>query len=214
MTIWFELCLKSRLVTIRFSSIFTQTMVPYRFIQYSKDHIWRYLVLRWIRFRFVEHPHAILSQHLKTSEEGWMSIKTSTRAKAGNRDDGHLQPGILAQGANGKGIANTQRPFVGGIEGGWKHDNGISSREHIWLFRTLVFASHGIAGKLLDQGDIEKLCALGGRDDAHLPRSCLCLHDKIWNECRRGCCTGNNVQHSSSGGDRFAMQSLDTLPAE
>jgi hypothetical protein len=37
---------------------------------------------------------------------------------------------------------------------------------------------------LLHQGDIEKLCALRSRDDAHLPCCCLCLHDKIWNECR------------------------------
>ncbi len=50
----------------------------------------------------VQHAHAVVPEHLETSEERWMSIKTSTSAKAGNSHNWHVQSCEFAQNAECK----------------------------------------------------------------------------------------------------------------
>src|SRR6266566_5947323 len=94
----------SHLVHIHVSSIAALSIFPECFIQDRKYHIRRDLIFRRICVRFIEDTHAIISEHLETSEKGGMSIKASASTKTRNSDNRHLQACIFAQEPKGKRI--------------------------------------------------------------------------------------------------------------
>src|SRR5258708_38900748 len=83
------------LETIYISSIVVLSMFPNRFMQYAKDYIGGNLIFGRIFIRLIQHTNTIISKHLKTSEKRWMSVKTSTSAKAGNCDYRHFQSSVF-----------------------------------------------------------------------------------------------------------------------
>src|SRR5260370_26104244 len=172
-----------RLVAVFVVTITKFNVFPDRFVQDFKNHIGGYLVFWRILLWLVQHTHAVIPEHLKTSEEGRVTIKAASGTKARDSDNWHLQSGIFTQDAGGQCIRDAPRPLVDRVEGRWEDHDRTSSGEDIRFFRAFIFAAHGIACNLFNQRNIKQLCALWSRDDTDVPSNCLCLHHKIWDEC-------------------------------
>ena len=122
-----SLLLAKNRLAVQLSYIFALCMVLNRFIQDFKNHIGGHLVFGRIFLWLVQHTHTIVSEHLKTSVEGRMTIKAPSGTKARDSDNWHLQPGIFTQDAGGQRIRDAQRPLVDRVECCWEDNDSTGS---------------------------------------------------------------------------------------